>query len=228
MHEPGSCDEALAISATFAAAFELSLCKDSLVRAPYFLGAGAGDLIEKGLASFLKDRGVPGDKASQRAAQAASRLGHGPVQTALGSKNPWRALKQLGNNATPPFQFVLPDELAAGVAARANGPDPLRKKRKSTRKQGLPSGPPVGTAPPIAQLRIPDGVFADSKSRPLPQIDLQAVGPTSTGAVLVTPAQAEPYLKLSRPVSQGALALLIVGDFDSRVPRFWLQGLWLR
>ena len=212
--QPRSCEDALAVSATFAAAFELSLCKDSLVRAPCLLGAGAGDLIEKGLASFLKDRGVPWDKAGHRASQAAARLGHGPVQTALGSKNPWRALKHLGNNASPPFQFILPDELAAGVAARANGPDPLSKKRKALKSKGSGLAAPV-TPPPVAQLRVPEGVFADAQSRPLPQIELQSLGPSSAGVVLVTPAQAEPYLKLSRPVSQGALALLIVGDFDS-------------
>ena len=212
--QPGSCEDALAVSATFAAAFELSLCRDSLVRAPCLLGAGAGDLIEKGLASFLRDRGVPGDQASHRASQAAARLGHGPVQTALGSKNPWRALKHLGNNASPPFQFVLPDELAAGVAARANGPDPLSKKRKALKSKVNSLTAPVAP-PPVTQLRVPEGVFADAQSRPLPQIELQSIGPSSTGIVLVTPAQAEPYLKLSRPVSQGALALLIVGDFDS-------------
>ena len=72
---------ALSIASTIAAAFELSLEQDRLVHAPLFLASGAGDLIEQGLASLLKDRGVPVDRASARAAQAVQRLGLGPIQT---------------------------------------------------------------------------------------------------------------------------------------------------
>ena len=47
-----------------------------------------------------------------------------------------------------------------------------------------------------------------------PRLRIASVGANSVGVVLVDPAQAEPYLRLGQPVSQGALALLIIGEVD--------------
>ena len=96
LHHPFQDDQScLCVAATLAASFDLSLSENTLVRAPLFLASGAGDLIEKGLASLLKDRGVPADRVATRAAQAVQRLGLGAIQTAMCSPNPWRCLKQL-------------------------------------------------------------------------------------------------------------------------------------
>ena len=210
---PPGPEQALALSATFVAAFELQLRGDALCRAPLFYGAGTSDLVEFGLASLLRERGVPASRAAERSAQAVERLGKAQVQQAMGSRNAWKALKQLANNSTPAFQFVLQDELALSIQARADGPDPGPRKKKAPKQPVKTRAPELPSLPPVDQLCIPDGVFACEGS-PLVQLDLQSIGQQSVGVILVQPAQAEPYLRLGQPVSQGALALVVVGDID--------------
>ncbi|CAE7222465.1 unnamed protein product, partial [Symbiodinium necroappetens] len=57
------------------------------------------------------------------------------------------------------------------------------------------------------------GIFVDGET-PLHQLALKELGPTSSGVVLVTPAEASPYLTLAKPVSRNALALVVVGEVD--------------
>ena len=206
---------ALCIASTIAASFEMSISGDRLVQAPLFLASGAGDLIEQGLASLLKDRGVPPEQVAERAAQAVQRLGLGPIQSAMCSPNAWRCLKQLGNNITPPFQFVLPGELATVVQARSLNDPPGRRQKKKHRDADAGTGPPkqIPVTPQVDQVRIPAGVFA-SEGQPLHQVELQSIDTATQGIVLVDPEQAAPYLKLARPVSSKALALIILGDPD--------------
>ena len=204
---------ALGIASTIAASFEFSLTEDHLVRAPLFIASGAGDLIEQGLVSLLKDRGVPADRAPSRAAQAVQRLGLGPIQTAMSSPNAWRCLKQLGNNATPAFQFVLQDELAQVVLARA-AVDPSSKRQKK-RTPGVARDPvtslQVPIAPQVDQVRIPVGVFA-SEGKPLHQVELQSIDAQTQGIVLVSPEQAAPYLNL---LARSALERLLWSSWVS-------------
>ena len=206
-------EEALSLAADFAAAFQLHLTRDSLVRAPLLLGAGANDLVEMGLASLLREKGVPAGQAADRAASAIARLGKGPIQTVMSSKLAWKNLKQLANNVSPPFQLVLHEELSQSVSSRANGQDPATRKNRQKPSKEPQTEAARPSLPPLDHIRVPDGVFA-SEGCPLCQMDLQSVGPQSVGVVLVSPAQAEPYLRLGQPVSQGALALVIVGDVD--------------
>ena len=184
------------------------------MHAPLFLASGAGDLVEKGLASLLKDRGVPADRASTRAAQAAQRLGLGPIQSAMCSPNPWRCLKQLGSNASPAFQFVLQDELAQVIQARtASDPSVKRQRRRQKPAASEASVVAAPVPPQMDQVRILAGVFA-SEGQPLHQVELRAIDTNTQGVVLVDPEQAAPYLRLARPVSNRALALVILGEPD--------------
>ena len=191
-------DGALALAATFAAAFELSLHSDHLVRVPLFFGGGAGDLVGMGLASLLREKGVPSGRALERANQAVDRLGAHAIQDAMTSRNPWKAVKQLGNNCTPAFQFVLQDELEKSIQSRAAGPDPAPKKKKAPKSRQEVTTAQAPRLPQIEDLVIPEGVFASEE--PLCRIDLQTMGAHSVGVVLVTPT--EPYLRLGQPVSQ--------------------------
>ena len=74
---------------------------------------------------------------------------------------------------------------------------------------------------------MPEEVFA-SDGRPLCQVNLQSLGANSVGIVLASPAQAEPYLRLGHPVSQGALALVIVGDVDCSLATVQVQKVRFR
>ena len=63
------------------------------------------------------------------------------------------------------------------------------------------------------QLRVPEGVF-EAEGQPLKLIQLLEIGPQVAGVVLVNALQAEPYLKLDKPVSSMGLGLLLLGPFD--------------
>ena len=220
-------DEALSLAATLAAAFSIHLQEDKLVRPPLFYGGGAAELVSMGLASLLREKGVPANRATDRAKQAIDRLGVTAVQDAMTAKIPWKALKQLGNNCTPAFQFVLQDELARSIQARAEAQDPAPRKKKVTKARQETGPRQVPVLPQVDDLVVPEGVFA-SEGRPLCQIDLSSVGANSVGVVLVGPSQAEPYLRLGQPVSQGALALVIVGEVDCSLATIQVQKVRFR
>ena len=60
------------------------------------------------------------------------------------------------------------------------------------------------------------------------QVELQSIGKQSVGVVLVGPSQAEPYLHLGQPVSQGALALVILGEIDCSLATLQVQKVRFR
>ena len=74
------------------------------------------------------------------------RLGADAIQEAMTARVPWKALKQLGNNCTPPFECVLQDELAKSIQSRAAGPDPPTCRKK------LPKAQPVFSSASLLQL----------------------------------------------------------------------------
>ena len=180
-----------------------------------------------GLASLLREKGVPPAKATERAAQALDRLGATAIQEAMQAKVPWKALKQLGNNCTPTFQFVLQSELAKSVQERAEGPDPPPRRKRAPKVRHEVSAAQVPRLCQVEDLAVSEGVFA-SEGRPLSQIDLASLGANSVGVVLVTPDQAEPYLRLGQPVSQGALALIVVGEVDCSLATVQVQQVRFR
>ena len=78
---------------------------DGLVPLPTCIASGQ-ELLEAGLATTLRTRGVPEDQARQRATAAIQALGAGRLQQAMQSKAPWKELKALANQASPVFQLV--------------------------------------------------------------------------------------------------------------------------
>ena len=213
-----ACDTAAWVLAAFVA----SLDRDGHVRQPVLLagalhGAGAHPLLVQGLAATLRQKGVPAEAASDRAQSAICQLGAAAVQKAMTSAQPWKQLKALANQAKPVFQWILPSELQVHIEARlasGDGPSHRRAQRKVRSVSGplAPSSKEV-QAPRPDQVEVPDGVFIQAKGgEALCALSLLEVGPQAEGVVLVTPAEALPYLALSSPVSKRALALLVLGD----------------
>ena len=60
------------------------------------------------------------------------------------------------------------------------------------------------------EISIPDGIFKQGTDKLLKQIPVQAIGPETSGIVVVTPQDAEPYLRLSKPISTQGLGLLLL------------------
>ena len=218
-------EEALDLASFLLAAHHLEVESGTgpLVQSPLVFGgvlsqssgsASIPALLEHGLASLLKDKGVPPDVVASRVQQAIQRLGRGPIQKALQSASQWRELKATCAQVQPPFQLVLPSEYQGLIQAKAASGEvagPRRRgKHAATQKPQAPASP---VQPTPEQLGVPEGVF-ETENRPLKQISLLEVGPQASGVVLVSAQLAEPYLHIEKPVSCQGLGLLVLGDFD--------------
>eukprot|EP00439_Symbiodinium_sp_Y106_P045499 s7201_g5.t1 len=193
--------------------FVRSIQHATQVRAPLMLGGVLQAMFEHGLSSLLRQKGVPEACAVQRAQQAIARLGAANIQHAMQSSQPWRQLKQLANQCSPPFQWILPSELQQQVDQRvaAGQQLPPRKKGGPRRKEGTIAAPAAQCPPTPDQFQVPPGVFVSGELK-LSQIQLSEVGPHSSGVVLASFEDAQPYISLGRPVSDGPLAVLVLGE----------------
>ena len=190
--------------------FRNSLRGDGNVRAPLLLGGSPLALLERGLAELLLGKGVPGEVVAQRAKDGIQKVGASAVQGATQGPNPWRQLKQVANQCSPVFQWVLPSELQAQVQAKVASGAALPSKKRTGRKaaSGSKSSAPPAVVLQPDQFALPKGVFVSgSPSQELCQISLSDVGPQAVGVVMTTRALAEPYLLLQKAVSCGPLAL---------------------
>ena len=107
------------------------LLPPGLVSLPTCIASGQ-ELLEKGLAATLRERGVPDAQVHSRAAADIAALGASKVQQAMQSKAPWRELKAVANQASLAFQFVLPSELA-GCQGQNGGwpPSPIQTQAET-------------------------------------------------------------------------------------------------
>ena len=172
---------------------------------PSLWASGLANQAEQELAPVLIDHGVPQEHAGTRAKAAVRAIGAQQVLDALGSRIPWKQLKTLGNQSK--FQFLLPAELQSKVASAAGKGAIGRPKGGKKSKKTPPELTPVSLDP--AKFAISAGVF-QSNSQPLHQKPLKAVGPATEGVVIVTQAEAAPYLAQGKTVSNLPLALLVL------------------
>ena len=166
-------------------------------------GNGPAGQLTKNLIAELLKHGIPNDVVEARATAAIQALGSNQVMTALQHRQPWKQLKILGNNAK--FQFVLPSELAAVVEANKGRPVGGKGKGKSRSLATRLVSPDLDPH----KLHILDGTFG-CQNRPMPQIAPTQVGPVSSGVILMTRVEAEPYLRAGKQVSQEPLALAVL------------------
>ena len=173
-----------------------------LVQPDVRVGFGSHAQLLKNLASELAKHGVPPNATEDRARSAIKALGSEQLLEALNHRQPWRQLKILGNNSK--FQFVLPSELA--IAVEAN-----KGKSVSTKGRGKGKAKPAPQAVDLdpTKLQILEGTFK-SHDRTLSQLSMKQIGPLSSGVILMSHQDAEPYLKAGKLVSQDPLALLVL------------------
>ena len=117
----------------------------------------------------------------------------------MSSRQPWKEVKALANQAAPPLQLVLPSELEAAVASKVAACDVVDRTRKDCKAPTKPKEPsrkdlPENIILQPEQVAVPAGVFI-ADSGPL-QHD---VCPTSAGAVVITAVQATCYMRISPP-----------------------------
>ena len=209
-----SCEDAVRRADVWARAFVDDLASQSTVPAPWHVAGVVPPLLEHGLASVLKDKGVPAAVVQDRVKEAIQRVGRGPLQQALQAPNQWRELKLVCSNAAPPFQLVLPSELKGLIDAKVAAGEEVAPRRKQKAKvQRVPASPPTLHLPVPEHVQVAKGVFEQDGAE-LPQLLLQDIGPQAKGVVVVNAATAGPYLKIDQPVSKQALGLLVLGPLD--------------
>eukprot|EP00435_Cladocopium_sp_Y103_P007465 s1296_g2.t1 len=136
------------------------------------------------------------------------RLGVQPVLQAS-AKQPWQALKALGNNHERPFQWVTHAELEQHIDAKAM--DKKAPMKKGPRSQAKPPRP-VSLVP--EQVKVPAGAFLDEHGQALGHLDAAGMSPTARGLVIATPEQAFCFLRDDQKISVDALALLTLSPID--------------
>ena len=176
-------------------------------------GALVGDTPEKQIAGLLQQHGVPESEAASRAKIVIEKLGRSAILQALRSERPWAELKSVANQQSPKFQLVLPSELENAIRARANA-----GKSFGDKKQKIKGGPGGQQKGPVVlqpcEVSIPDGLFKQGEDQLIRQISLSSIRKDASGIVVVNASQAEPYLKLSQPLSSHGLALLVLDHHD--------------
>lgn len=156
----------------------------------------------------LLKHGIPETVVEERANAAIKTLGSEQILAALGHRNPWKQLKILGNNSK--FQFVMPSELALVVEAN---------KGKNVSSKGKGKGPkpvPQPTELDPCKLQVLEGTF-HAQGSPMMQLTMKQIGPVSSGFILMSMHDAEPYLRAGKAVSREPLALLVLHRTGSEV-----------
>ena len=198
------------------AAFVQVMFERRICICPLVWGAGGTGALVKSLAEELGVHGVPVSQAEQRASQAMKAIGADQIGQAMQQKQPWRQLKALATNVG--FKLVLPSELAT-VVAQNKGKQIGRKQQRSKPVSGVPA--PLALDP--SKLCVLDGTFR-SGQKILPQLVSQQIGPVSSGFVLMTALEAEPYLKTGSLVSQEPLALVVFHRSDQSLQSMLAQS----
>ena len=174
---------------------------------PWCWGAGVPDVVAI-TTSLLQQHGVPQSASVSRAKLLTQSLGHDQVKQAVQGSSPWKSLKHMANQQTPPFQLVLPDELAA-----------VQQDRKAKPKKNMPAnGAKVAPTRPVevdpSRLELAENTFKMEDGTSAPQLQLSQVGPLATGVALVSYSDALPFLQSGRQLTTKGLALLILNGPD--------------
>ena len=185
-------------------------CKAMVVPGQMSFGGVKNDDVEEKIIDLLTQHGVSGAEAAKRCQLVFDKIGRPSLLKVVRSSRPWAELKALANAQTPKLQLVMPSELEEVIKNRVKQGKPFgEKKAKQDHKK---DGVKISLSP--SNVSIPMGMFKQGQSELINQIPLTAIGAEASGVVVVDSQQAQPYLKLARPVSKYGLGLLIL-DHDA-------------
>lgn len=186
----------------------------TVVPANLSFGGVSGVDLSSQLQALLKDHGVPEDLCAHRATTVMDKLGRQAVARIFRAATPWKDLKAAANHATPKLQLVMESELQAAIAKRAEQGEPIGDKRRKLKgdKQAKRF---IQLMP--EDVGITEGIFKDAHQTNLTQIPLANIGPQAKGIVVCQAANAIPYLKLRKPISQHGLAMIVLDHRDMAI-----------
>ena len=191
--------------------FQDGLAGAHLVNRPWIWGHGIDAKALARLEDLLRQHGVPAHLTSARVTLLCQALGNGPVQQAMTTGQPWRALKALANQARPAFQLILPGELEAALAKKGEAPNKPRAKAKAKAKEvRKPSKASAPMALDPHKLFLDANAFVTNSGASLAQISLDQIGPAAQGVALCDGSDAVQFLKAGNLVSPAPLALVVL------------------
>lgn len=168
------------------------------------------DDLETKIQELLTQHGVTPEESSNRCSMIFGKIGRPSLLKVVRSNRPWAELKALANSQSPKLQLVLPSELEEVIKNRVKQGKPFgdKKVRSDSKKEDAK----ILLTPD--DVSIPMGMFKQGQNELIGQIPLTAIGAEAVGVVVANSHQAQPYLKLARPVSKFGLGLLVL-DHDA-------------
>lgn len=180
--------------------------KNIIVPNQLILG-GMPATIEEQISELLSSHGVPSDAVGERMRLVLDKVGKPKLTHAMRASRPWSEIKAICNAMTPKLQLVLPHELADVIRSRVSQSNKFGDKSKKIGKQAKTANPIVLNP---ADLTIPRGIFKQGNDQELPQISVQEINSEACGVVLMSIQEANPYLRLPKPISKLGLAILLL------------------
>ena len=211
---PRSSEELVELHQELKTSFEAALRAASIVPKPWCWGLGQPDAHTL-VSALLQTHGVPPAQVALRSKLVLQALGKAEVLKAVLGVAPWKSLKALANQQTPPLQLVLPDEQAQQSAAKTGH----KPKRPTSDVKRLMPTKPADLDP--SKLVLEHGTFCLEDDSPVGQIPFSSVGPLTSGIALASYSDALPFLQSGRFVTQHGLALLVLQppvDFHTALP----------
>ena len=164
------------------------------------------------LKELVETHGVHPNRSHTVVTQLTQALGDSGIAAVLRSPKPWADLKARANAAK--IKIVLAEELQKQIAKRQKENAPVGKKDNKTKaKTGKPSH--LQTLKLQAdQVRLPDGIFKQEDEVVLRQINHSQLQLRQPGIAVLNIENAEPFLRLTEPITTEGLAILILDAKD--------------
>ena len=164
------------------------------------------------LTQLLIEKGVPVDKAEERASMGIKKIGIKEVVDALNNKNPWLYLKGVASRPHISFQWLKADELQTKIKARAASKFAVQPADKRKKKAGRSAQDTPLLVDPSQLCLVPNTFFAAGKA--VAQIPFDQIGSMAEGLAFATVADVAPFLSAGVLVSEKALGVLTTTPID--------------
>ena len=174
--------------------------------------------VRETLEQILPGKGVPSEELQARIQSAVKTFGTAALSKALGEKQVWPALKQLGSSRPKPFFWVTHHELQMHIRDRGQAKFGANlDMKKSRQNKSTKRSPAVANNIDPETLQLMSGLFSTNDGSPLSQLSMSQVQKDARGVAFTTPGEALPFLSDGKMISGEGLALLIVGALPSDV-----------
>ncbi|CAJ1441997.1 unnamed protein product [Effrenium voratum] len=169
----------------------------------------AEERVIASLVPLLVEKGVPADRAAERAQQAIHKIGLGDLRQALESKQVWASLKAIGSRPSINFMFLKHDELMEKVRLKGESKYGLQISTSAKRK-GQQVRQAVHPVPQVCpgDLELLPGSFLAEDGTQVGTLAISKVTKGQNGVAFASIMDASPYLRDGTPLNHGPLAIL--------------------